>query len=453
MAVNRQGLGIRKWFKSIPRKSLWVIPGLALLVKFIIIARLPGNAWLGADGENYLKGLEFLVRDGFFSTESILHYWPAGYPLLMWVLGAVNPASTTMIMAIAQSIFYAFASGYFAHQINRTSLKKFVIPIILILTLNPTIALNTIAIGYELISLSIFLIVLGFFISASLSARKKIFSWQLISSGLLLSLNNFVQPRFLLTSIIIFLLWGIFLYPKKLIPVVLILGFTISFIMPAIMIYRNSTAHGFAAISTNLGITMRIGAGPEATGAYVPTYPGLECPESKGNAAEIDQALTRCTIEWYLNNPVETIRLMVNKTIYFWSPWFGPLANGSMARNPWIKIHPFYGTATSSQEGSDFVYGNIGKLTSVIWMLFIYILMVIGALKMMKNKDLARQLGIIIIATILFNWLISLGTLGDHRQRLPILGLIVILQVIGFMSLVAKPKKSKVKKKRIYSKK
>jgi hypothetical protein len=79
--------------------------------------------------------------------------------------------------------------------------------------------------------------------------------------------------------------------------------------------------------------------------------------------------------------------------------------------------------------------------------------MVFGALKMIKNKDVVRQLGIIIIATILFNWLISLGTLGDHRQRLPILGLIVILQVIGFISLFNKPSKSKIKKKRTHPKK
>jgi hypothetical protein len=223
--------------------------------------------------------------------------------------------------------------------------------------------------------------------------------------------------------------------------------------MPTIMIYRNSNANGFSAISTNLGITMRIGAGSEATGAYVPSYPGLECPETKGNAAEIDQALTRCTIEWYLKNPGETIRLMINKTLYFWSPWFGPLANGSMARNPWIKIHPFYGTATSSQEGSNFVYGNIGKLFSVLWMLFIYALMIFGAFKMLKQKDITRQLGLIIFSIIIVNWLISLGTLGDHRQRLPILGLIVILQTIGLVSFINRPKKSKIKKKKAISKK
>ena len=37
--------------------------------------------WLGADGENYLKGYQSLNRDGLFSKEEILNYWPAGYPL------------------------------------------------------------------------------------------------------------------------------------------------------------------------------------------------------------------------------------------------------------------------------------------------------------------------------------------------------------------------------------
>jgi hypothetical protein len=262
-----------------------------------------------------------------------------------------------------------------------------------------------------------------------------------------------VQPRFLLTSIIVFLFWGFFLYPKKLLPVILILGFIISFVLPATLIYRNSVANDFTAISTNLGKAFQLGAGIEATGAYVPSYPGLQCPEVEGNAAEIDQALTRCTIKWYLKNPGETIRLMINKTVYFWSPWFGPIANGSMARNPWIKIHPFYGTATSTQEGFNFIYGNIGKLFSILWMLFIYALMIFGALKMLKYKDITRQLGLIIFSIIIVNWLISLGTLGDHRQRLPILGLIVILQTIGFVSFIKRPNKSKIKKKKAVSKK
>jgi hypothetical protein len=40
-------------------------------------------------------------------------------------------------------------------------------------------------------------------------------------------------------------------------------------VAPAIMIFRNVEVIDKATISTNLGVTMRIGAGPETSGGYV----------------------------------------------------------------------------------------------------------------------------------------------------------------------------------------
>jgi hypothetical protein len=66
----------------------WAIA--VFVVKLIIIGNVQGGAWLGADGENYLKGYDALVQDGIFSKESILNYWPAGYPLFILFLSMVR---------------------------------------------------------------------------------------------------------------------------------------------------------------------------------------------------------------------------------------------------------------------------------------------------------------------------------------------------------------------------
>jgi len=68
----------------------------AFFVKLLIIFNIQGGnieisgrlflldgVWLGADGENYLKGYEAMSREGIFSKEGILNYWPAGYPLVI----------------------------------------------------------------------------------------------------------------------------------------------------------------------------------------------------------------------------------------------------------------------------------------------------------------------------------------------------------------------------------
>jgi hypothetical protein len=69
------------------------------IIKIAIIFRIEGintgygsgtyfvdGSWLGADGENYLTGYFALLKDGIFSADSILNYWPAGYPLLILFL-------------------------------------------------------------------------------------------------------------------------------------------------------------------------------------------------------------------------------------------------------------------------------------------------------------------------------------------------------------------------------
>jgi hypothetical protein len=425
------------------RKSLWVIPGIGFLIKLVIIAQIPGNAWLGADGENYLRGLEYLIRDGFLSKESILHYWPAGYPLLMWALGAFTPQLTLPIMAISQSILFAFATAFFAQKVNETSLKKFSVGVSLMLTFNPTLSLNTIAIGYELVSASIFLLVTGLFISLSQKQNRAIFSWQVVVSGALFSLTNFVQPRFALSALIFFTLVALFLYPRRLVPVVVVVGMVLSLLLPSILIYRNSQANGFSSVSTNFGVAMQLGAGEGATGGYVPTFTGVACPEVSGNAAEIDRARVSCVIDWYLDNPSEIIRLSLNKTIFFWSPWFGPLANGSSARNPWIKLNPFYNVATETKEGYELVSGGAGKFVSGVWMVGYLALILLGLRHLWSLGGLPKQFSILLGFFLSANWLVSLGTLGDNRQRVPILSLIVVVQLIGLMSLKKKTRRRK----------
>jgi hypothetical protein len=429
------------------RKSLWVIPGIGLLVKFIIISQIPGNGWLGADGENYLKGLEFLIRDGFLSEESILHYWPAGYPILMWILGAFNHQLTLPIMAVLQSILYAFATAYFGQKLEQTSLRKFSLPTVLLLTLNPTLALNTIAIGYELISASIFLLALSLYIDLRKIERPRLLSLKLIAIGLLFSVNSFVQPRFLLSALLFFAITGFFVYGKKLLLPVVTVGIICSLLLPSIMIVRNIVANDFATISTNLGVTMRLGAGEGATGGYVSGFNGVECPTVEGNAVEVDQSLVRCTIDWYLENPSEILRLGFNKSIYFWSPWFGPVANGSMARNPWMKLNPFYDVATETQEGYDLVFGPMGKLVSWLWLLGYLGVAILGAIRLRKHDALGKELVVLISTLIVANWLISLGTLGDHRQRLPILTMVIFLQVVGIFGLRRSTKKGQQRKR------
>ena len=51
---------------------LIAIPLIALFIKFIIMTNIPFGGWYGADGENYIMGVDGLLKDGFFSEEPLL---------------------------------------------------------------------------------------------------------------------------------------------------------------------------------------------------------------------------------------------------------------------------------------------------------------------------------------------------------------------------------------------
>ncbi len=420
-------------------QKLMAIPLITLLIKLLLLPNIPNNAWIGADGENYINGLEGLLSDGYFSENSLLSYWPAGYPMLMYVFGTVSRTNTLVIMAILQSALYAFASLFFVREIVKTNLAKFSFWIATFLALNPTLSLSSMVIGYEVIPASIFLIATALFIRDYQAKTETLVSRNSIFAAILMSISCYVQPRFLLTAGIFFLLWAIFTKPKNLVPIFLVVTVSITAILPVSLALRNSKANGFTTISTNLGVTMNLGAGDGASGKFDPNGKyGVPCSPIEGNAAEKDSHLVGCVLSWYLKNPKESIPLLMRKAKYFWAPWFGPEVAGSMNRNPWMQNHPFKSLATNSAEGNKLVYGFFGKFVSWIWMAGGLFFLFLGSWRMWQSNGLVRKIGIFSCVIVIINWAVSVGTLGDHRQRLPIMTLSLLLQCVGILSVFGK---------------
>ena len=230
----------------------------------------------------------------------------------------------------------------------------------------------------------------------------------------------------------IFLIWGLATRPKRALAGFLLITTLASLLLPGFLVVRNTVATGEAYISTNLGVTMRIGAGPGATGGYGNGSSQLLCPEIDGTPAEKDNAVVSCVVDWYLANPGDATKLVLRKAIYYWSPWFGPLANGTMARNPWNQNHPLKSTA-QNQQGFDLIFGTIGKTISWLWLLSSIALMLSGFWILWRINGLERLLGVLALGSILINMGVSMLTIGDHRFRLPVAGLSLFLQGVGLL--------------------
>jgi hypothetical protein len=416
------------------------IPVFAFLIKLITMINTPNGGWLSADGENYFSGVDGLIADGYLSDKSVLSYWPAGYPILLWMLAKISITQIIWLISITQSIFYAYASYYFVKQLRDTKLRPYLFLVGIFLAFNPTLSLSSMAVGYESPIAACMLMVVGLIIKSLQSPNDRRLVIRVLGVGGFSALATFMQPRWILTSIVIAVAWALMSKSRKVQALILVGVIGIMAIAPAILIQRNVASIDKAVISTNLGVTMKLGAGPQTTGGYSHTGPDVPCDPVPPATTVSDNDVVKCVIKWYAANPVKAGKLFVKKGWYYWTPWSGPLGNGTMARNPWLKVNPIMDIARGSQSGNDLVYKSVGKGISFFWVVGCISLFFIGFFWLRSMKGIYANIAWLTGIPVVISWLVSMGTIGDHRFRIPTMSLSVFLQVMGYFALRHKAK-------------
>ena len=410
---------------------------LILIMKIIWLSSQPGRGILGADGENYLTALDGLLREGIFSREDKLSYWPAGYPILMWPIAKFSLSNFLFLIGSLQSAFFALVITFFTVELHRSPLKKFAWPSLFFLSLNPTLSLNSPAIGYEVSVACLFLLSITLYMKLIRTKKENVMNVESIVAAISFALSVFMQPRMLLLAFGVLIPFAIFHYRGKRVAIFLIVSSLLICISPTILIVRNQNAIGVPIISTNLGVTMNIGAGPNATGGYSNEASGVPCNPVSGNTSVQDRHLINCVVHWYLQNPLDASRLFVSKFVFHWSPWFGPLANGTMARSPWLRVNPL-SDISKTQDGYEMVYGLLGKSLSWLWLIATVLLVLIGFWALRRRGGASSWLAWALFIPVSLNSLSSMATIGDNRFRVPTATMSVLLQMFGFYSIFSR---------------
>jgi hypothetical protein len=180
---------------------------------------------------------------------------------------------------------------------------------------------------------------------------------------------------------------------------------------------------------------MNIGAGDGATGGYDSKKQGVICDITTTDIGKADSERVACVLNWYGNNLSQVPKLFFNKSIYFWSPWSGPILSGTMARNPWLKINPIK-SMERNPDGIKLITGPFGKLVAWAWLLSGVLLLFYGFYILWRAKFNERIIGVVALVVILASWAVTLISIGDHRFRLPIMGMSLFLQSIGLRTLL-----------------
>lgn len=424
----------------IQKLNLFYISFSIFVVKLVVIFSIKFGGWIGSDAESYIAGATSMLKHGFFAKDPILSYLPAGYPILIWFMAVIthtgsliSEATSLVVVSIFQTVFYFGACAFFVEKVRKTSLRRFAIPAALFLGFNPTLSLSSLVVGYESVVASCMIFSIALIIDFRQNPGRRSL-WRTVSFvGLLQSLAGFTQPRELLIGFSLLILWGLFQKSSKYFLTIVILGTCIMSILPAVLVARNIEATGKVVLSSQLGATMSGGAGDGATGGYMGRA-FITCPTKARGQVTSDNELVGCVLDWYLHNPLRTARLVINKTIFFWSPWTGPLGNGTTARNPWLKMDPIVKIETSV-AGHALVFGWLGRSISWIWLLGGLLLLFLGFWRLRQEGGSEREISLLLSVPVVQATLISVGTIGDHRYRIPTMGMSLFLQIVGFSTL------------------
>lgn len=419
---------------------LVAIPLLAFVIKVITMSNTSGGGWLGSDGESWLAGADALLKQGYYSDASVLSYMPAGYPILIWMFAKISVVHGVWLLSFFQSTFYAFASFYFVKQLRDTKLRPYIFLIGIAIAFNPTLSLSTLVVGYESLLSSCMLLTVGLIINSIHRENNFRFHFRVLSVGAVSAVAAFIQPRWILTSVVIAIIWALMFKNRKAQSAILVGVIGIMAIAPALTIERNVHSVHKAVLATILGGNMAVGAGDETSGGYPHTGPVVPCKPVAPATAVSDSDLVKCVVKWYAGHPIKALRLFINKGFFFWSPWSGPLGEGTMARNPWLKINPLENISKGSQQGNDLVNKLPGKIISFLWVIGCISLFFLGFFWLRSMKGVYLNIAYTSLVPVVISWLVAMGTVGDHRYRIPTMPLSVFLQVMGYFALRHKAK-------------
>jgi hypothetical protein len=72
---------------------------------------------------------------------------------------------------------------------------------------------------------------------------------------------------------------------------------------------------------------------------------------------------------------------------------------------------------------------------SWLWILGNLSLLFYGFWRLRKMGEIYSNLSYLLMGPILASWIAAVGTIGDHRFRIPTMSLSLVLQVVGFIAI------------------
>lgn len=395
---------LKRCFKEDNRGLMYVLFGLALLVRFLPLVSLDveplgDSIWYERAGYNIAQG------EGYTIGGKPTAFWPVGYPLFLGIVYFIFGHS--LFVARFWTVILSLYICFLTYRIGRMVLgdSGSLVVLLLIATFPSQIFFSNLFLS-EVLFTALFLTVI--YLTARLPERKKA-GWLWLAVGLLCGGSILVRPVALFFPLVIF----IFLFwvkgqswRRSLWRTALVVFGILLLLVPWTVRNKRVLGH-WILVSTNSGYNFWIGNNPEAKGTFTPEV--AEVLNLIDDEVERYYLGYREGFDFILGQPDQFLLLIPRKLFYLFL----------------TDTFSFYYLLTSAGKSSTGRFAALGGVLFELHYLLILLLGLVGIVLPLRDENRG---GIKLIYWVLGYWVffhIFLFTID--RYHFPIMPLVIIL--------------------------
>lgn len=330
----------------------------------------------GPDGPWYIQVMSDFAKYGAFSTKiSFLPFYPSGYPFVFSIFPRVSDSSWIVFAQATQILLLGFAITIWHYWISSIFNKTVGLISVLMVSLSTSWIVFPGEAMYESFLIPLLMLYYSFIYIKLKKSEIKYHSYIFVglAAGFILS----VHPRTL---------------PLLLLPVVLVAGRKLNFVNSLYSVFSFLIFPLFFAYRNYLG-----------TGKFT-LFSASYSSYNYGHQAPLHGSSVYDLITNAISHPVLFIHDTIINSLYFFSPFSGPLRRGFWFHN--ISIYTFLERAG---------YRDIAIGISFIFSFIAFILLIIGLRVLYRNS---RELFIFFFGGVFIIYLTDALIYGENRHRL-----------------------------------
>lgn len=407
---------------------------LAIVVYAVLFGKVFLANWLEqgiwVDGDGLRRLAEITDMSTYGITVPGVDAATAGYATVVHVVGVLIGTTELWPIAMLQSALFSFAVWYLAVGLSRTRIAWATVPFAYLALLNPPLSLSSLALSSDSVTASLLMIAVGQLIRDMATPRESRIARRILVSAALLSLAALMAPMLAFGGIAFLLSWAAARGNREQAIWISSGALALLLALPLMLLVRNQMANNSAMLPSSSEQLAPVTSGFR-------NFDSSRCGVGTLDVVSLNVPKFKCLMSWYQEASANTSQAAVPNAAAFWSPWAGPMAGTHLRDNPWPALHPASIIADTRNPAS--ILGSpIATFFSWLWLIGAIASMLAGFLALRGMGILETELSVGAGWLIAGSWLAGTLTSADPSSRLPVMGLVLLLQLLGWRYLMTR---------------